>query len=304
MRRTPVLYFENRLFNLPPDGAPMPQITPTRKKPVNVASVPQLSPFRYPGGKTWLVPEVRSWLDGLPYRPSVLVEPFAGGGIVSLTSIAEQRVDRVLMCELDEEVASVWQTAVSDDAEWLCDRIISFEMTVENVQDILNQDCSETRDIAFRTIVKNRAQRGGIMAKGAGLLKAGENGKGISSRWYPETLGKRIRKIHGLRDGIDVVCADGISIMESFADDATACFFIDPPYTAGGKRAGRRLYNHFQLDHSALFDLCANLAGQFLMTYDDAEEVIDMATEREFTINRVPMKSTHHRQKFELLITP
>ena len=26
---------------------------------VNVASVPQRSPFRYPGGKTWLVPQVR-----------------------------------------------------------------------------------------------------------------------------------------------------------------------------------------------------------------------------------------------------
>ena len=29
---------------------------------VNVASVPQRSPFRYPGGKTWLVPVVRQWL--------------------------------------------------------------------------------------------------------------------------------------------------------------------------------------------------------------------------------------------------
>lgn len=34
----------------------------TSDKPVNVASVPQRSPFRYPGGKTWLVPYVRDWL--------------------------------------------------------------------------------------------------------------------------------------------------------------------------------------------------------------------------------------------------
>jgi DNA adenine methylase len=32
---------------------------PTPNKIVNVASVPQRSPFRYPGGKTWLVPIVR-----------------------------------------------------------------------------------------------------------------------------------------------------------------------------------------------------------------------------------------------------
>ena len=49
---------------------------------VNVASVPQRSPFRYPGGKTWLVPCVRQWLQSLEKRPTVLVEPFAGGAII------------------------------------------------------------------------------------------------------------------------------------------------------------------------------------------------------------------------------
>ena len=29
------------------------------KSVINVASVPHRSPFRYPGGKTWLVPHVR-----------------------------------------------------------------------------------------------------------------------------------------------------------------------------------------------------------------------------------------------------
>jgi hypothetical protein len=31
-------------------------------KVVNVSTVPHRSPFRYPGGKTWLVPRVRDWL--------------------------------------------------------------------------------------------------------------------------------------------------------------------------------------------------------------------------------------------------
>jgi len=62
---------------------------------VNVASVPQLSPFRYPGGKTWLVPELRKWLEGLGPRPSLFVEPFAGGAIASLTVAAEHRAEQV-----------------------------------------------------------------------------------------------------------------------------------------------------------------------------------------------------------------
>ena len=56
---------------------------------VNVASVPQRSPFRYPGGKTWLVPLFRRWMFSLPTEPKLLVEPFAGGGIISLTAAFE-----------------------------------------------------------------------------------------------------------------------------------------------------------------------------------------------------------------------
>ena len=52
------------------------------KSVVNVSSIPQRSPFRYPGGKTWLVPLVRQWLRSLPRRPALLVEPFAGGAIL------------------------------------------------------------------------------------------------------------------------------------------------------------------------------------------------------------------------------
>ncbi|NJN81785.1 MAG: DNA adenine methylase [Caldilineaceae bacterium] len=266
--------------------------------------MPQLSPFRYPGGKTWLVPEVRRWLDSLAYRPETLIEPFAGGGIVSLIAVVENRVDQVVMCELDEEVASVWQTIVSNDAEWLVDQILAFDMTLENVQDMLDQQPTHTRDLAFRTIVKNRAQRGGILAKGASLMKSGENGRGISSRWYPKTLAKRIRCIHDFRDRISVKCVDGIQLMQQHVEKPANCYFIDPPYTASGKSAGRRLYNHSELDHLALFDTAARLRGAFLMTYDSADEVIQMANARSFHVEWIPMKNTHHREQMELLITP
>src|SRR5947209_19817056 len=95
---------------------------------VNVASVPQRSPFRYPGGKTWLVPRVRQWLASLKTKPAEFIEPFAGGGIVSLTVAAERLAGHVTMVELDEQVAAVWQT-INERGEgaWLADRIEQFD---------------------------------------------------------------------------------------------------------------------------------------------------------------------------------
>lgn len=39
------------------------------------------------------------------------------------------------------------------------------------------------------------------------------------------------------------------------------------------------------------------------MTYDDCPEVVEMATDHGFRIEKVPMKNTHHEKKFELLIS-
>ena len=64
------------------------------EKVVNVASVPQRSPFRYPGGKTWLVPRLRQWLRNLDWKPTLFVEPFTGGGIISLTVAFEKLAER------------------------------------------------------------------------------------------------------------------------------------------------------------------------------------------------------------------
>ena len=79
---------------------------------VNVASVPQRSLLRYPGGKTWLVPHIRAWLGNLRPAPSVLLEPFAGGGIVSLTAVMEDLVSRCLMAEIDRDVAAFWHATL------------------------------------------------------------------------------------------------------------------------------------------------------------------------------------------------
>jgi DNA adenine methylase len=160
------------------------------------------------------------------------------------------------------------------------------------------------RERAFQTIIKNRVYRGGILAPGSGLMKLGEAGKGLLSRWYPATLAKRIRHILTLRNSLTFLHDDGLAILATHLNDPDAVFFLDPPYTAGsqGKRAGKRLYNHSQLDHEQLFDYASRIRGDFLMTYDNSEEVRSLARRQGFDMRLVPMKNTHHVNMSELVI--
>lgn len=276
-------------------------VVPAEAKPVNVSKVRQLSPFRYPGGKTWLMPELRRWIWSLGHRPTVFVEPFAGGGIASLTVAIEDLSDKVIMCELDPDVASVWET-ILEEPEYLSERILAFDVTPTAVRKIIASEPKTTRDRAFQTIVRNRVQRGGILAHGASLVKRGENGKGLKSRWYPETLVRRISLIHKHRHRIEFVTQDGFHVIEKYRTRSRAVFFVDPPYTAGGKKAGRRLYTCSELDHEKLFAKMATVAGAFLMTYDDTEEVRGLASRWGFALSTIPMKNTHHTVNQELLI--
>lgn len=280
---------------------------------VNIASVRKLSPFRYPGGKTWFVPYIRQWLSPAirqrhnlaPLHPGHFIEPFLGGGILSLTVASESLVRHITMVELDTDVAAVWQTVLSgEDGEWLARKILTYNLTLENVEPLLNEAPATVREHAFQTIVKNRVNRGGILAPGAGLLRFGENGKGIQSRWYPRTLAKRIRHIISLRNQITFIPGDGLQVLATYVDDLDTVFFIDPPYTAGenGKRAGQRLYTYNELDHERLFDLASHIRGDFLMTYDNSEEARGLAARYGFDTRLLPMSNTHHTKMTELLI--
>lgn len=266
---------------------------------INIASVPHRSPFRYPGGKTWLVPKIRQWLTSLNPKPQELAEPFAGGAIVGLSALFEDLVSKLVLVEKDEDVASVWDVLINGEARKMAQRIVEFDFNHDSVTTLLAKQSTTAFDRAFATIIRNRAQRGGILAPGASLIKNGENGKGIGSRWYPNTLRKRIEAILHNRHNISFLRGDGVEFIRYNAHRADAVFFIDPPYTL----AGRRLYKHSELDHRELFKVASNIRGSFLMTYDNAKEIRKLAAEFNFQTDLVAMKNTHHEIMKELLVS-
>ena len=270
---------------------------------VNVATVPQRSPLRYPGGKTWLIPHIREWLTET--QPEILIEPFAGGAIVSLTGIMENLVSSAVMIEIDRDVAAFWRSALDSGAtlgEW----IRQFEPTHESLGRLASEAPRTVEEHGFRTLVLNRTRRGGILAPGASFSRHGENGKGVLSRWYPETLVARIDAIQEYADRIAFFEGDGLKLLPVLLQGwgRRAAVFLDPPYTAeGGKQAGSRLYVHSEIDHAALFQILADHDSNFLMTYDAAPEIVSLVRRHDFDAVCLSMKNTHHNRLPELVIT-
>ncbi len=262
-------------------------------------TVGTVSPFRYPGGKTWLLPTIRAWL-----RDSVdlLVEPFAGGGSVSVMAVSERLARRCHMIERDPDVASVWAVMLNGKAQWLCGKIEMFKFTAKQVRRELDRTIKSEHDRAWITLLRNRVSHGGLLAPGAGLLRRGEADRGLRSRWYPKTISNRIRAIHSLRSRIDLSNGDGLTFLHSYASAKIrlkTAFFLDPPYT----RVGARLYKYGVVDHERLFVIGASLPGRVLMTYDDSPQVRRFARKYGFKFRRVQMKSRQHVNKKELLIS-
>jgi DNA adenine methylase len=205
--------------------------------------------------------------------------------------------------DIDPSISAVWRTILSNDADWLIRQILTFTMTRAAVVEALNRSARNVRELAFQTLLRNRVQRGGIMAPGASLVKNGEDGRGVASRWYPQTLAKRIADIVDMRARLQFIEGDGFEIIQKHLRRQTAAFFIDPPYTAGGKCAGRRLYTYNDVDHERLFALMAKARGPVMMTYDDDAYVRQLAQRHRFQVEAVPMKNTHHSVVHELVIS-
>jgi DNA adenine methylase len=245
---------------------------------------------------------IRQWVQGQNLRPRLFIEPFAGGGIASLTVAFENLSDKCLLVELDDEIAAVWQTIIYGDALGLANRILDFELSSSTAREVVDGTPSTTEEMAFRTILRNRISHGGVLAPGAGILRNGENGRGIHSRWYPETLAKRIRDIVEFRHRLSFIQGDGFETLSKHLGDASSLFFIDPPYTASKKKAGTRLYKHHEIDHARLFEMVADSKAPFLITYDESEEIRHLCRNYDLECRKVLMRNTHHLKRYELLI--
>jgi DNA adenine methylase len=255
-----------------------------------------ISPFRYPGGKSWFYPVFKEWFEKTGSR--TLVELFAGGASIGLRSLESGLCDRLVMIELDPGVAAVWQTILGNQWRALISRIEGFEPTLSEYKNEIIQKPKSKLSIGWQALLKNRLNHGGIIAPGAAPLKRGEADRGLGSRWYPETLVSRIHRIRELRGKIEFHHGDALPLLQMRNWDGCA-FFVDPPYPV----AGRRLYSHCQIDDADLLAKLKQTGRPFLATYENLDTVRSIAVELGLNIDHALMFARCHVHRTELIIT-
>jgi DNA adenine methylase len=252
-----------------------------------------LSPFRYPGGKSALRSKIIRWIRELGYRPQHFLEPFAGGASVGLAVAELDLADHVTLVERDPEVAAVWNVVLNGSAGALANRIRQFVLTNKSARETLDGKEQDLVSRAFRCLLLNRISRGGIMAPGAGWLNYGEAGKGIHSRWYPQTLAKRIEAIHCLRNKLTFRCGDGLETLRNFSSKPHTVAFVDPPYVVNGRGAGLRLYRYCDVNCEDLFKVVRDFAGPMIITYHRSQIVQRQALAAKAECHTVVMRTSH-----------
>ena len=123
----------------------------------------------------------------------------------------EELVERCIMIELDPHVAAFWQ-AVLQEGDALAQRIEQFTPTAENVAALEQTTLTHLQDQGFRTLVLSRTRR----AADAALLRTGENGQGLHSRWYLATPAARIRALQLCRVQITFYEGDAMQLLPCY----------------------------------------------------------------------------------------
>ena len=237
-----------------------------------------LTPLRYPGGKTSLFEFFDSVIKEHELKNVTYIEPFAGGAGAAVSLLLLERVQRIVINDYDKAIYSFWKAITERNDDFL-NLIENTPVTVEEWQRqkqiYKNCDADNFIELGFATFFLNRTNRSGILNAGpiGGKSQSGE--WKIDARYNKENLKEKIRLIGVYADRITVLNMDGGEVIDRYADDESAFFYIDPPYFI----KGADLYlNAFKYDdHSRLSKTIHKYPrAKWLLSYDNEQAIINL----------------------------
>ena len=257
-----------------------------------------ISPFRYPGGKSKLLPQIMSELKDLENISENFKDVFVGGGSVSL-EVAETFPDtRIQMNDKDPRIAAFWKVTCSDGVDELIEKI-DVDPTWNLFTDTQSMKCTTDLDLAFQGIFLNRTAYNGILSAGpiGGWDQSGKYK--IDSHYKIKKLKKKILYCNRLLADRTIVTCEDFRTVLSTSGEKTA-IYLDPPYIVKGN--GWYGFDMSVEDHHALANML-KYRDNWLLSYDDCFLSRRLYSLEE--ISAIPVRyciRNKWREKTELLI--
>ena len=235
-----------------------------------------MSVFRYPGGKTKLLWQIRPQIDLLIRNGAVEYhEPCVGGGAV-MQSVAKDFPGLQLhINDYDPEIFAFWNTVANGtggELERLFELIRQIP-TVELFRQLRREKTSDIVEMAYRAVFFNRTTFSGIHMSGPlGGYDQSRQYK-ITDRYLATRIIRDIQRVRFLLQGRTVVTqASVINYMQDMVPD-NAVVFIDPPYVIQGNAlypTGMSLYEHHALAQ------VLKTKSNWILSYDRCPAVMEM----------------------------
>lgn len=240
-----------------------------------------LSPLRYPGGKSKLSPLLRYIIENrVENNITTYIEPFAGGAGVALELLFSGTVDNIIINDYDKAIYSFWR-AVTESPRRFINSIQERPVTIEEwyrQKEIYNtQKDKYSFELGFATFFLNRTNRSGILNAGP-IGGYEQNGNYlIDARYNKDSLIDKVEQIIKHKKKIKIYNKDIRRFIELVISQHKINSFVyfDPPYYLKGKE----LYKNFFLpkDHKEIKDsIIQKVQCPWVMTYDNEISIAEI----------------------------
>jgi DNA adenine methylase len=271
---------------------------------ISLKRLGNFSPLRYPGGKAPLAGFLDRVIKAQRLHGSVYIEPYAGGAGAALSLLFLEKVERIVINDLDPAIYAFW-VAVTQETDWFIKRINKVEVSVEEWAKqrkvYLNESKNGTKELGFALFYLNRTNRSGILS-GWPIGGIDQGGKWkIDARFNRSTLADRVRRIGLYSSRIEVKNQDGLSLAKKYLQKQSGLIYLDPPYF----RKGKSLYlNHFDdRQHEQLAE-CLNAfpRASWVLTYDNVPEIRSLYERRKIVQFALAYSAHSSRVGSEIMI--
>lgn len=256
--------------------------------------------IRYPGSKDKHIKFLAPYLAaGCNNR--TIVEPFAGTASVTFYMLKNAMVDKYTINDIDTSVAAMWQV-VKNNPKNLISRIQKYIPKVDDFYEFKNDSGDTTEEKAFRKIVLHQISYSGLGPMAGGPLggKMQNSEYKIDARWRPLKLELLINETSALLNSVEgTITSDDWSVSLAEGIENKDFIYLDPPYY----KQGPSLYLDGTINHNALAKQLEVANTNWVLSYDDTEEVREMYSFAE--VRRLDVTShLHHKTIGDVVIIP